>query len=153
MSARIKNGISEVCTALLLLLLVYTGIAKLMDYPAFRMVLRTSPLIGSLAPTMAWILPALELIIAMALFFPRTRLLGLGASATLMCLFTLYVGYMLLFEPKLPCSCGGVLSSMGWPEHLLFNLFFTGVALLGWWARASMQNQAGLGNETSTVAL
>ncbi|RYE02141.1 MAG: hypothetical protein EOP50_00730 [Sphingobacteriales bacterium] len=141
MSGTTKNRISEVCTALLLLLLVYTGSVKLLDYPAFRMVLHTSRWIGSFAPLVAWLLPVLELAIAVLLFIPSTRQSGLAASTMLLSLFTLYVGYMLVFEPKLPCSCGGVISGMGWPQHLLFNLFYTAIALLGWWTKASRNDR------------
>ncbi|GAA4339847.1 MauE/DoxX family redox-associated membrane protein [Flaviaesturariibacter amylovorans] len=143
MTSSTKNTVSEICTALMLLLLVYTGTVKLFDFPAFQMVLSTSPLIGQHAITVARLLPLLELLIAVILFIPRTRLSGLAASTILMAVFTVYVAYMLLFEPKLPCSCGGVIAAMGWPEHLLFNLFFTGIGLLGWWTRASRFDKTG----------
>jgi hypothetical protein len=45
--------------------------------------------------------------------------------------FTLYIGYMVSFAEKLPCSCGGVISKMTWNQHLVFNIFFTLLSLLG----------------------
>jgi hypothetical protein len=46
---------------------------------------------------------------------------------------------MLLFTPKLPCSCGGVLKNLSWKEHLMFNFCFTAIAFIGW--RFSKKNK------------
>jgi hypothetical protein len=40
-----------------------------------------------------------------------------------MCIFTVYIGCMLLFAPDLPCSCGGIIRQLSWKQHLLLNLF------------------------------
>ena len=61
-----------------------------------------------------------------------TRRLGFIAAATLMLLFTFYIGYYLTFDKEqLPCSCGGVISGMTWTQHFFFNLFFTGLGIAG----------------------
>lgn len=78
------------------------------------------------------LLPAFELLTAALLFFPKTRTKGFGLSLIMMSVFTGYIAFMVVFSEKLPCSCGGVLSSMNWTEHLLFNIFFTIVAWLGY---------------------
>ncbi|MEB2778721.1 hypothetical protein SYJ56_25660, partial [Algoriphagus sp. D3-2-R+10] len=53
-------------------------------------------------------------------------------SVVLMILFTGYVTLVWLgFTERVPCSCGGVLSSLGWGEHLVFNLVFLGIAVWG----------------------
>ena len=80
---------------------------------------------------MAWAVPLTELAVAGLLFFVSTRGLGLKASFVLMILFTLYIGYMLVFTPHLPCSCGGVIKQLSWKEHLVFNIALTGLAALG----------------------
>jgi hypothetical protein len=36
-------------------------------------------------------------------------------------------------SPYLPCSCGGILETMNWKEHLVFNLVFVCLAALGFW--------------------
>ena len=48
-----------------------------------------------------------------------------------MTIFTLYIGYMVAFVPKLPCSCGGIIQKMSWNQHLIFNV---GFILLGVYA-------------------
>jgi len=121
----------EIISSLLILLFVYTAISKLLDYTSFRHVLSQSPLVGSQAAIASIALPVTELFIAALLFMPRTKLWGLYSSSALMALFTLYLGYMIAFTPNLPCNCGGVLKQMTWNQHLVFNIFFTLLALAG----------------------
>lgn len=46
-------------------------------------------------------------------------------------MFTAYIFIILSFTIYIPCSCGGVLETMGWTEHLVFNLFFVAMASIG----------------------
>lgn len=126
-----RNTIVEIIAALFILLFVYTAVSKLMEGVKFEVVLGKSPLIADYAAFISWALPVTELLVALLLLFPRTRLLGLYSSATLMTIFTAYLAYMIAFTPKLPCSCGGVLRHMNWNQHLLFNVFFLLLALWG----------------------
>jgi hypothetical protein len=46
--------------------------------------------------------------------------------------FTVYTVAILLHAFKyIPCSCGGVIRKLTWPQHLFFNLFFVGISILG----------------------
>jgi putative oxidoreductase len=126
-----RNVLVEIIGSLLILLFVYTAINKLLDISNFTSTMSKSPLIGSSASFLAIAVPVGELMIAALLFIPRTRLAGLYGSLGLMTAFTLYIGYMLSFAEKLPCSCGGVISKMTWNQHLVFNIFFTLLSLLG----------------------
>jgi putative oxidoreductase len=126
-----RNLIIEIISGLLILLFVYTGLSKLLDFRQFKSTLSGSPVIGDSAAVLAFVLPVLELVLAALLFFTRTKLTGLYGSLVLMTVFTLYIGYMLSFSSKLPCSCGGVLKDMNWSEHLVFNIFFTVLSLAG----------------------
>ncbi len=128
-----SSTILEAICGLFILLFVYTAISKLQTYDSFKIVLRKSPLISDLAGVIAWLLPAAELVAAILLFIPRTRKYGLYACLLLMTVFTAYLGYMIAFTPHLPCSCGGVIKGMTWSQHLLFNTFFLGLALVGIW--------------------
>jgi hypothetical protein len=92
-------------------------------------VLEQSPLISSGAALLAWQVPLAELAIVLLLIFPATRKLGLWASALVLSLFTVYLVYMVLFSRYLPCSCGGVINNMSWPEHIGFNLVFIGLSV------------------------
>jgi uncharacterized membrane protein YphA (DoxX/SURF4 family) len=127
-----KNGpIHIICSSLLILLYTYTAASKLADYSTFKVVLGESPLIHNGADTIAWLLPATELIVVLLLFFDASRKAGLYASLLLLIAFTLYIVAMLLFADELPCSCGGVLNKMSWQQHLFFNAGFLVMNLIG----------------------
>jgi hypothetical protein len=123
--------ITEIFSALLILLFVYTALSKLIDLSRFSAVLKSSPLIGTTADWIAHAIPGAELLTAAFLIFPATRRWGFVFSSALMLLFTGYVAWMLATASKLPCSCGGVIQHMGWKSHLIFNSAFTILALLG----------------------
>jgi hypothetical protein len=127
------QSLMEIITALLILLFVYTGLSKLHEHDRFVSVLFSSPLIGHNASLFAWTLPVVELATAILLLVPFTRLAGLFTSLVLMSIFTVYIAYMLLTSSHLPCSCGGVLKSMTWPQHLIFNILFTLLCVMAIW--------------------
>lgn len=116
---------------LLIFLFAYTGSSKLIDSKAFEVVLEQVPLIERGAGVVAILLPLAELLIALLLLFERTRLIGLWASVLLLVLFTGYLVYMILFVPKLPCSCGGVIGRMTWRQHVVFNCVLIGLTVVG----------------------
>jgi len=128
------STITEIIALLFVILFLYTGISKLMDYSVFREQIALSPLLAPVSNWVAILLPATEIIISVVLFIPRSRLIGLYASLILMVLFTGYVIYILNFNEHLPCTCGGVLEALSWKQHLILNglliaLAFTGVLL------------------------
>lgn len=121
----------DLVSGLLILLFFYTALSKLFHYRQFRGTLSTSPLIGYFSGTIAWALPVAEILVSLLLFFPSTKRSGLYASLVMLTLFTIYLGYLLLFSKHLPCSCGGVIGKMSWKQHVPFNLFFIGMAITG----------------------
>jgi uncharacterized membrane protein YphA (DoxX/SURF4 family) len=138
-----KKVIVDVATYLLVLLFVYTATSKLLNFGSFRLQLERQPLTMHFAQLLAFTIPLLELMIAVFLVIPKLRKWGLHASLYLMTLFTMYVGYMLAVYPKskLPCSCGGIIKAMNWEQHLVFNSFFTLLALTGLWIYQKMHNR------------
>jgi len=130
-----RNTIIEVIAALFILLFVYTGINKLIAFTTLKNVLVEYPIVGSIPVFTAWALPVTELIISLLLFFPRTKLWGLYSALTLMISFTLYLAYMLSSTTNLPCTCGGLLQKLSWPQHLIFNIIFVLLAATGIWLK------------------
>ncbi|MBC8032699.1 MAG: hypothetical protein H7Y03_01030 [Chitinophagaceae bacterium] len=124
---------SQLIAVLLFVLFVYTALNKYFDMANFRASLEESPWVGNYSIFVSYAVPLLELIVAALLLVPRTRLKGLYASFWLMLFFTIYIAYMLVFTPELPCSCGGVISEMTWPQHLVFNIVFTLLAYVASW--------------------
>ncbi|MNL57445.1 hypothetical protein D3C87_1810090 [compost metagenome] len=110
---------------------MYTAASKLFTISSFASTLAKSPLIGNMNYVVAWGIPIIEVIISIVLIFPSFRRVGLYAALTLMVAFTLYLIYMILSDSKLPCHCGGVISTMSWQQHIWFNMAFIVLAITG----------------------
>lgn len=123
----ILNGIS----LLFVVLFIYAATSKLLTYELFKAQLVRSPYISGYSNWLVWGIPSIEYLIAVLLIFPKYLLTGLYMSLGLMTLFTSYIYMVLNFSESIPCSCGGIISSFGWKEHLIFNLFFIILALIG----------------------
>ncbi|MEI9809094.1 MAG: MauE/DoxX family redox-associated membrane protein [Bacteroidota bacterium] len=133
----------ELICGLLILLFVYTGLSKLLDYNNFHLQLGKSPFITAFADSVAWSLPTGEILVALALMFRKTRLLGLYTSLFLMTMFTVYIYAMLRYSYDLPCSCGGVISKMSWSQHLWFNTGFVVLSVAGILLQSTKAIQSG----------
>jgi hypothetical protein len=81
-----------------------------------------TPLLKPIASAIVIVLPLAEIITAVLLFLPSTRRLGLLITIALMTAFTGYIVYILIYDKELPCTCGGILEEMTWPQHLIFNI-------------------------------
>jgi len=122
----------EGIVALLILLFLYASVSKILDFDRFIGEMNNQPFPNSWTPFLVWAIPSLEIAIALALMIERTRMAGLIASLVLMTLFTLYTGSVLLhFFAYVPCSCGGVIRKLSWPQHMVFNLFFVALSIIG----------------------
>ena len=126
-----KTTILDTIVLLLMVLFIYAATIKLLEYDLFKAQIGKSPLITEYAGMLSWIVPSVELIISVMLFIPKFRLFGLYCAFSLMFAFTAYIAFIITFSPYVPCSCGGILSSMGWTEHLIFNIVFTLLAVTG----------------------
>lgn len=126
-----RQTIVEIISALFILLFLYTAINKSMNIQSTARVLAKSPFFPAYSLIIAWTVVIMEYVVAAMLFFHKTRKAGLYLSFWLMAGFTAYIAYMKAFVPDLPCSCGGVISGMTWNQHLVFNIFFTLLALAG----------------------
>lgn len=130
MNSHTKQRIVQVIAALYIFLFSYTAMNKIMAIKQFQFTLAKSPLISEMAPFVAVLIPIIEMAIVLLLLLPQLRKIGLWSSLVLMALFTVYIGYMVIYIPHLPCSCGGVLKYLSWREHLMFNTFFVSLAVL-----------------------
>jgi uncharacterized membrane protein YphA (DoxX/SURF4 family) len=126
-----KFNFLDIVCVLLAILFVYAALTKLMVFDEFKAQISKSPLIMHHSWWLVWAVPTVELVVSAILFIPRLRLFALYSSFFIMFVFTIYIGFMLLFSPNLPCSCGGILSTMGWKEHFFFNVAFTTIAAVG----------------------
>lgn len=120
----VKTLISEVVVFLCILLFAYAAFSKLMDFDSFRLQLARSPYISSFSFTLAWLIPAAEIISAVLMISGRTRKYGLYIFTLLMASFTVYIAIMLAFRQDVPCICGGIISGLTWLQHMIFNIIF-----------------------------
>jgi uncharacterized membrane protein YphA (DoxX/SURF4 family) len=133
-----RTTIIETIIFVYMILFLYTGISKLMEYDVFKEQLSKSPILTPVAPLVAIGLPWIEFLVVPMLLIPRWRLKGLYASLALMTAFTIYIIALLSFSDELPCSCGGVLAELSWPQHIVFNAAFIGLA---WWGIVLQRRQ------------
>ncbi len=127
-----REYIVEICTLLLCLLFAYTAISKIYDWQGTKNGLHNQVFPNWIADILLYGLPPVELVTAILLLYQKTRIAGLWLSILLMTAFTIYVGLVMIgIFGRIPCSCGGILNTMGWGEHLVFNLVFLLLALIG----------------------
>jgi len=128
-----KQRISDILSCPLIAIFLYTGLSKAFDQDIFVFTLSRSPwhLLQANAVLVSWVLPYLEILVAVALIIPIARLWGFYASTFLMSAFLLYVTIIVASGVVLPCSCGGVISYLTWQQHIAFNALFTGVSVWG----------------------
>jgi putative oxidoreductase len=118
--------------ALLILLFSYTAISKGLHMDTTLYEMRNQPFPRVINDILSYLIPTMELLIVVMLLKEKTRLLGLYIAAVLMSLFTIYVIIILVgVFKRVPCSCGGIISSLGWNQHLWLNLFFLFISIIG----------------------
>jgi len=133
--------ITEIISILFILLFVYAAVSKLINIERFKVQLSQSPLLTTYSNWVAWFVPLTELIIVIALLIPRYRLVGLYGCLGLMSAFSMYIIAILNFSDYIPCSCGGILDKMGWTEHLVFNIVFVVLAIVGIFLKTNMPSK------------
>ena len=127
-----QQTLVQIICLLLVFLFAYAAISKLTHFTGFSADMNNQPLPHSLKPILVWAVPATELVITGLLIFDSTRLAGLYASLVLMVAFTIYTSVVLMhFFKYIPCSCGGIIKNLTWQQHLVFNLFFVLISIIG----------------------
>jgi uncharacterized membrane protein YphA (DoxX/SURF4 family) len=116
-----RATIAKLIAFLFIILFLYTGISKLMDFDVAKEQIALTTLLAPIAGFVVIFIPAAEIITSILLFFPKTRIYGLRASLALMLAFIGYIVYLLNYNDQLPCTCGGVLEQLSWPQHLILN--------------------------------
>ncbi|MNK03978.1 hypothetical protein D3C87_218320 [compost metagenome] len=107
-------------------LYMYTGWAKFMNISTFIRDNGKIPHLGQYANLIGYGIPSLEIVLAILLVIPvyRIKRFALWTSTLLMGVFTIYLSLMVKFAEKKLCHCGGVIESMGWKTHIVFNIIW-----------------------------
>jgi hypothetical protein len=117
----------------LAVLFAIAAVDKLEHYAKFRLQLQRFPVSLPGLHSLAWVIPVIELMIAVLLLLPVTRLKGLFASLFLLGLYTLYLVSMLETHFYCTCNCGEPFPSLSLKMHIVFSLvcvFVTGVGVV-----------------------
>lgn len=124
--------IIRIICAALALLFFYAAVSKLINYDKSKQEMLNQVFPVAVALVLVWVVPVIELIIVVLLLFKPTSSTGLYFSAVLLAAFTIYIAITMsgLFG-RIPCSCGGILRHMGYWTHMVFNVFFIVIAVLG----------------------
>lgn len=127
-----NTTLEDIAALLFIILFTYTATSKFLDYELFVFQMRLAPLpwMTVLAPILGWLMPLIETGLVILLLIRRSRLQGIFASVILLVLFEIYIAGMLFSGRHLPCTCGGIISTMTWKQHLLFNGIFILIGLL-----------------------
>lgn len=116
----------------LMVMWFYVGIDKYFHWEPHYRAFLNQPLPKVWATNLAYLVPFLELILGLLLFFPKSRWFGFLGSSILLSSFTTYVGLVWIGAfPEVPCSCAGLFRRLLWGEHLLLNLAFLLISLVG----------------------
>lgn len=130
----------EIISQILILLFLYTSVMKLSSPTQFLMAMRQVSILKPFSEILTIAIPTIEILLCI-LLISKKRKLGLFLSTVLLTIFTIYVSYMLIFIPKLPCSCGGIIQHMTWHQHLYFNISMTFLSALAFYLIRSNSNQ------------
>lgn len=127
-----KETILLLISGLIAAMFFYAAFSKLMDYDKSLGEMRNQIFPAKIANILTWLIPTTEIMLTFFLLFPRTRKIALWPSLFLLSAFTIYIGVVMTgVFGRIPCSCGGILKNMSYGTHLIFNVFFVSLALLG----------------------
>ncbi|WP_373521220.1 MauE/DoxX family redox-associated membrane protein [Aquiflexum sp.] len=126
------NLLTEICSWVLALVFAYTASSKWIDWYGTQSAFYNQIFPNWTAEILMFSIPPLELFLAISLLIPSTRKVAFAASLVLMVIFTIYVGLIMTgIFGRIPCSCGGIISALGWEEHLLMNILLVVIATIG----------------------
>lgn len=119
-------------SSVLILVFGYAGLDKLIRFSTSRNAFHNQTFPPDLAEALSYLVPGVELLLALLLLFSATRWWGYLGSLLLLTVFTTYVGLIWVGAfPRVPCGCAGIMESLGWAEHFWLNLSLIGISVYG----------------------
>lgn len=120
----------QINTLILLFVLVYTGLAKWINFNEFSRSMYSQPLPRWLTSILIYLIPTVEIIAAIMLIPQQIRQWGLWITSILMTAFTVYVFYIRFSAlENTTCPCGGLFSQLNWNQHTWVNTLITMLAI------------------------
>lgn len=132
MTMKLKSTFIEIAWRLLLLLFLFTALDKIFNFADFKEKINNQIFDLEYTPYLIYAIPGIELLICGLLLWSGTRFMGLISSAALMFCFTFYVALVTFhYFDRVPCSCSGIHEMLSWPQHLVVNIFFLLLSIVG----------------------
>ncbi|MCF6405084.1 hypothetical protein L3C95_19435 [Chitinophaga filiformis] len=127
-----RDTVLLICYFLFTSMFIYAAVSKLMNYRIFILQMDRQPFPDKYTNLLVWGVLSSEILAAIMMMSLSLRRAGLLFATAMMICFTVYIILVKLnYYGVIPCSCGGVIASFTWTQHLLFNLFFIGIGIVG----------------------
>lgn len=123
--------LQETICILLIALFGLTALDKTIRFERFHSELGKSPFLMEYSTLIAYGTPIVEALVVILLLTDRFRIVGLYMSVFLMSLFTAYIYVLLNYSYYKSCLCSAALESLSWQQHLIFNIVFLVLAIIG----------------------
>lgn len=126
-----KDLFVEITVFLYVLLYIYTAASKWLNFDDFVWQMNNQPFDDKYTSLLVYGIPTLEILTSLLLLFKKTRLIGMYGVTSLMAVFTGYVALVTTnFYDRIPCSCGGIIHDLNWPQHLILNSSFLVIGII-----------------------
>lgn len=127
-----REHITIFIATLLAILFFYAAMSKITNYDQSKSEMLNQIFPSKLAIILTWLIPTLEIIITFLLLYRPFFRVGFLSSTILLGIFSFYIAVVMTgVFGRIPCSCGGILKNMSYGTHLLFNLVFLNLGMLG----------------------
>lgn len=129
----------------MILFWLYVGMDKIWIHDAFELSLVHQPLIGLFAPVLSWLMPLLEISLAVLLFMPNKKLEYWGwiLSLLLILIFSVYIALGVFGVLKdAPCMCSSFLTNVNRITHLWINGILFILSFIGFLTRTKSLHKA-----------
>lgn len=127
-----RSHLPDFISFLLILMFSYAAASKLIDFDSFHIQMLIQPVPKWSVDYLVYLIPISEIITIVFLLFKSTKTYGFYGAVLLMLLFTVYVGLAMTGAfGSVPCSCGGIIGKLNWPQHFVFNLIFLSLSIYG----------------------
>ncbi|MDR3713323.1 MAG: hypothetical protein P4L51_10940 [Puia sp.] len=126
-----KTLLYNIIRCVFFFLFAYSGITKLLNFTEFRRQMGEIFNSGFLMECVIYLVPSVELLVAAFLIIKPFRMKAFQLGFVTMILFTIYIILLTFLSHDVPCSCGGFLERIPTGIHIIFNISFAALALVG----------------------
>lgn len=116
--------------SILIFIFLYAAIRKVDSSFQFAGYLRQSYLLQKHEAFLVWLVPCAELLIVALLLFTRTQRTGLYTASLLLLIYSLYIGWELLYAKQDSANYWVLFQQFSWQQQLFFNIVLFAVTLI-----------------------